>query len=220
MKYKILNSIKDGNNTARLIFKDTPDGYPYKINVLHRELNYLYRHGFVNRKKASGVYEYSLSDRGLRHADNPYVDAEKRKKRLAELKDKSIKEFVDKKLMDESEKEILLKSRSHILLEAIFERKFESNRRKRLVNRYLKYLLDVRFFIEWNNEFPVKIRKGLLNYEIRILPLDNELINFTLDGKSISEARFHITGIDENTIKITGIGMSEPCYLDFEPKKS
>ncbi len=83
MKHQILKSIQTGNQTARDI-KGNID-YPHRIDSLYQELYYLYRHGFVNRNKHSRYFSYTLTERGLEHAINPYVDAEKRLKRTRSI---------------------------------------------------------------------------------------------------------------------------------------
>ena len=72
LKNAILKSLLEHSYTVKSIF----DSIQYKGDKddLFSEMNELFKHGYVKRHKNSQrLYEYSLTKKGIQHANNPFL---------------------------------------------------------------------------------------------------------------------------------------------------
>jgi hypothetical protein len=67
--------------------------------IPYRELNYLRVHGFITRDRIDNKSVYSTTNKSLKHALNPFVDAQNKQKHIDEIVSKKVESI----LMDKEE---------------------------------------------------------------------------------------------------------------------
>lgn len=97
LKNQILKVLKDNNLTVKSIF--TAIQYQGTKDELFSEMYALTKFGYVKRHKVNKLYQYQLTQKGIRHANNPYHSYVIKHNRIDNKIKTDIKKGVDETLL-------------------------------------------------------------------------------------------------------------------------